>query len=379
MIGPYPLEPGVVRGGIESATSTLVPALARHHAIDSVTVLRFHSGDAPTDFRREGPNVEVYYVRGQRLLRTVSRSFLDVRKARAIVAQIRPDVVHGQEIGLYGDMAQRCSLNAAVTIHGVTLPDTNADMCEGRGFRGRLRNRLIRNLERRVALRAKVLISISKWSAEVLDQPLRGTLVSIPNPAGADFFALAPPGPTKPCLLFAGGLMPNKNALGLVDALAQVRLTVPQARLLIVGPEPDADYARRVRDRVNALDLQESVEIVGLVDNDRMRREIVNARTVVLFSRQENAPTILAQAMAAGKPVVASRVGGVGEMVDDGETGFLVESGDEGALAERIVKLLEDQELALRMGLRAHEVAMGRYSASAVADMTVEAYRKACA
>jgi glycosyltransferase involved in cell wall biosynthesis len=154
---------------------------------------------------------------------------------------------------------------------------------------------------------------------------------------------------------------------------------VPQARLLIVGPESDVDYARRVHDRVNALGLDDSIDIVGPVGNERMRREIANARAVVLFSRQENAPTILAQAMAAGKPVVASRVGGVPEMVDDGETGFLVESDDEATLADRIVKLLVDQELCMRFGRRAHEVALHRYAPAAVADMTVEAYRKALA
>ncbi|MET0452881.1 MAG: glycosyltransferase family 4 protein [Mycobacterium sp.] len=379
MIGPYPLEPGVVHGGIESATSALVPALAQHDDIESVTVLRFHGGDASTDFRRESPKVEVHYLRGQRVLRTISRSFLDVRKARELVAQMQPDVVHGQEVGLYGDMAERCSPNAAVTIHGVTLPQTNADTREGSGLRGRLRNKLIRNLERRVVRRAKVVISISNWDAEVLDRPIRGTRMNIPNPTGAEFFALAPPGPTQPCLLFAGGLTPNKNALGLVNAFARVCLTVPQARLLIVGPQPDADYAQRVRDRVNALGLEGSIDIVGLVDNERMLREIANARAVVLFSRQENAPTILAQAMAAGKPVVASRVGGVQEMVDDGQTGFLVESDDEATFADRIVKLLVDQELSVRLGRRAHEVALDRYAAAAVADMTVEAYRRALA
>ena len=88
MIGAYPLEPGVVNGGIESVTSTLVPALAARDDIESVTVLRFHHGEATTDYRREGPKVEVYYVRGQDRWRTITGSFLDVRAARKLVAQI---------------------------------------------------------------------------------------------------------------------------------------------------------------------------------------------------------------------------------------------------------------------------------------------------
>ena len=99
MIGPYPLEPGIVHGGLESATSALVPALAAQDDIDNVAVLCFHDGEASTDYRRAGPKVEVYYVRGQDRLRSITGSFLDVRKARKLVAELKPDIVHGQGLG----------------------------------------------------------------------------------------------------------------------------------------------------------------------------------------------------------------------------------------------------------------------------------------
>ena len=98
MITPYPLEPGMVRGGIASATSVLVPALAAQDDIDSVTVLHFHGGEASTDYRRDGPKVEVHYVRGQDRLSTITGSFLNVRKARKLVAALKPDIVHGQAL-----------------------------------------------------------------------------------------------------------------------------------------------------------------------------------------------------------------------------------------------------------------------------------------
>ncbi len=88
MIGAYPLEPDVINGGIESVTSTLVPALAEHDEIESITVLRFHHGDAATDHRRIDPKTEVYYLRGQTRFRMLTRSILDVRKARKLAAQI---------------------------------------------------------------------------------------------------------------------------------------------------------------------------------------------------------------------------------------------------------------------------------------------------
>jgi glycosyltransferase involved in cell wall biosynthesis len=375
MIGAYPLEPGMVHGGIESVTSTLVPALAANDDVESVTVLRFHYGEATTDYRREGPKVEVYYVRGQDRFRTLTGSILDVRKARKLVAQIKPDVVHGQEIGWLGDIATRCSPRSVVTVHG--LPHVEIRLSARQSLRDKLRIRPIEMMVGRVLRRAKVVISISTYDKSRLLGLIHGTRVSIANPTGVEFFSLAPSGPTAPRMLFAGVMTPRKNVVGLVNAFAQVHAAFPTARLAVVGPQPDANYAQAVRDRVTELGLDRCVDMIGLVDNDRLREEIAAARAIVMFSREETAPTIVAQAMAAGKPVVASRVGGIPEMVNDGISGFLVEPEDEDALAERMQRLLEDQELCLGMGQQGRDLALQRFAPDAVAAQTVEAYRTA--
>ena len=375
MIGTYPVQPGVVRGGVESATSALVPALARRDDIDSVTVLRFHHGEAPTAYRRETPKVQVFYVRGQYRWRMTTRAYLDVRKARKLIAELKPDVVHGQEIGLNSDIAARCSRNCVVTVHGITYVETH--LYHRASLRNTLRAKLIHDVARRVLRRAKVVISISGYDARELSGMTRGARVSIANPTAAEFFALAPSAPTGPRLLFAGGLIPLKNPLGLVNAFAKAHQRVPDARLALVGPQPDEEYVTLLRERVATLGLTDCVDFVGMVDNERMLREIAAARAVVLFSRQENAPTIIAQAMAAGKPVVASRVGGVAEMVDDGATGFLVESEDEAALADRLARVLDDEPLCGQMGRRANEIASARFAPDAIAELTVRAYQTA--
>lgn len=377
MMGPYPLEPGMVCGGIESATSALVPALAARDDIEKVTVLRFHDGDAPTAYRREGPKVEVHYLRGQRRLRALTGAVLDRHKARKLVDRVQPDVVHGQEIGVYGDIAQRCRSDAVVTVHGITLPGCSTDTMLNAGLRGALRDNLIRRLERKVLRRGKVIVSISGWDAEVLDIPLTGTRVVIPNPIEPEFFTAVNPDGTPPRLLFAGVFTPNKNALGIVNAFAATRESLPQATLVLVGPQPDRRYIGLLRSRIGELGLGDSVEIRGPVDTESLRRELTAARAVVLFSHQENAPTIIAQAMAAGKPVVASRVGGIPEMVEDGVTGYLVEPDDEATLAERMLKVLADERLSRHLGNRARETALSRYAAEMVAAKTVAAYRQA--
>ena len=374
MIGAYPLEPDVVNGGIESVTSTLVPALAENDDIERITVVRYHYGDATTDYRRIGPKAEVYYLRGQSRFRMLTRSFLDVRKARKLAAHLKPDVVHGQEIGCFGDVATRCGHRSIVTIHG--LPHVESRM-SAHSLRERLRSGSMERMIRRVLRRAAVVISISEYDAGQVGRMIRGKQRSIANPTDVEFFALAPSPPTEPRLLFAGVMTPRKNVLGLVNAFAIAHRRVPEARLVIAGPQPDPCYADSVRDRVCALGLRNCVDFVGLVDNCRLRNEIAAARAVVLFSHEETAPTLIAQAMAAGKPVIASRVGGVPEMVGHGETGLLVDAGDEGALAARMSALLSNQDWCQQMGRRGHEVALDRFATDVVARRTIAAYREA--
>ncbi len=375
MIGTYPVEPGVVVGGVESAMSVLVDALAARDDVEQVTVLRFHHGEASTPYRRESEKIEIHYVRGQYRWRMLTGGLLDLLKARKLVAAADPDVVHGQGIGLDSDIAARCGRNCAVTVHGISYVE--AHLYDPPGLRTTLRAGLLKHVAGRVLRRADVVISISDYDAVELDPLTRGTRVSIANPTAAEFFTPVPTVPAEPRLLFAGGLVPLKNPLGVVNAFEKVHRNVPDARLVLVGPEPDAAYAQLVRDRVSTLGLAGHVDFVGFVDNRRMREEITKARAVVLFSRQENAPTVIAQAMAAGKPVVAARVGGVPEMVHDGESGFLVDAEDEGTLADCLMRVLDDPQLCLRMGRRGHEIALARFTPEAVAGMTVNAYRTA--
>jgi starch synthase len=80
------------------------------------------------------------------------------------------------------------------------------------------------------------------------------------------------------------------------------------------------------------------------------------------------------EAMASGTPVVASRVGGLAEVVQDGETGFLVPSGDVGALRERLEQVLGDPGLARRLGANARQVVLERFTWDRVAERCLAAY-----
>ena len=151
----------------------------------------------------------------------------------------------------------------------------------------------------------------------------------------------------SPRIVCVANLHPRKRLGDLVLALERVRRAVPDAELRFVG-RGSADEAARLTVLAGDLNLAEAVSLAGgLAD---VAPEIAGARVVALPSSCEGVPTALLEAMAAGRPVVATRVGHVASIVDDGVEGFLISPGDVGALADRLIRLLTTPGLAARMG-----------------------------
>jgi len=113
----------------------------------------------------------------------------------------------------------------------------------------------------------------------------------------------------------------------------------------------------------------------GRLNQSQLLEAYARSSLVVLASIHETAPIALAQAMAAGKLFVASRVGGIPWMIEDGVTGFLVDVGDMQGMADRMIELLRDESKRKHMGQAGREIARKRYAADKVAEQTVQAYR----
>ncbi|MBM3269292.1 MAG: glycosyltransferase [Candidatus Sericytochromatia bacterium] len=159
--------------------------------------------------------------------------------------------------------------------------------------------------------------------------------------------------PDAPLVVTAARLADQKGLHHLLAAFPAVRARVPGAALLVAGEgERRADLEREARD----LGLDGAVRFLGRRDD--VSRLLAAADVFCLPSLSEGLPLAIAEAMAAGLPVVATPVGGVPEIVQDGETGFLVPPGDAGALAARLAALLADARLREQMG------AWGRLRAS---------------
>jgi len=156
----------------------------------------------------------------------------------------------------------------------------------------------------------------------------------------------------KKLLLYVGLISRMKGISDLVRAFAKVVEEEPDVVLALAGREEEP-YASEVKALVKEIELEGSVRFLGPVPNEDVVHLMRACDLFVLASRSEGVPRAILEAMACGKPVVATRVAGVREAVRDGETGYTVKVGDVDGLAEAALRLLRDEELRGRLGKNA--------------------------
>ena len=224
-------------------------------------------------------------------------------------------------------------------------------------------------------------LAVSAYSAAQLGAPRSRTRIVY---GGADTVRYRPdPEVRRAGVLFVGRLTPHKG----IDVL--IRALPPDARLTIVGTEghdprlPERDYPRLLR----ALAAERSVEFLGAMDDDALASRYRAAAVLVIPSVErtwygrriavsELLGLVALEAMASGTPVIASRIGGLPEIVEDGVTGYLVPPGDVVSLHERISHVLGDPVTAARLGSNARKRVVAELSWDRCAERCLEVYEQ---
>jgi len=215
--------------------------------------------------------------------------------------------------------------------------------------------RRARGLARAIVRRARIVLCASNALAD--DARALGAREIRVVPSGVEIPVETGPESEPPEVLFAGRLSPEKGILDLVEAARGMNLVV-------AGDGP-------LRDRVPGA--------LGFVPHHELLALYGRAAVVACPSRREGFGVVCAEAMAHARPVVASAVGGLLDLVVPEETGLLVPPGDVAAFRTALERLLADAELRRRLGAAARERAAERLTWTKVTDLTVSAYREALA
>ncbi len=162
-------------------------------------------------------------------------------------------------------------------------------------------------------------------------------------------------------ILYVGVLYRLKGVHFLIRALSRVRLRHPEVSLNIIG---DGPYRSELENLVKELNLG-GVKFFGQLPSDEVVKRMRDCSVLVLPSLSEGLGRVLIEAAAVGKPVVGSRVGGIPEVIEDGQTGFLFPPGDVSALACKLEWVFDHPKQAKLMGERGRKLVEERFSTQA--------------
>jgi glycosyltransferase involved in cell wall biosynthesis len=182
----------------------------------------------------------------------------------------------------------------------------------------------------------------------------------------------------KRILLFVGHFGIRKGIFYVIRAMKSIKAEFPDAHLVCVGGSPawlgGMDYKHMLREEAQRNGVDECVTLLDAVKNTELVEFYRHSEIFVLPTYYEAFPKVVVEAMACGKPVVATRTGGIPELVEDGETGFLVPFAAPEVISSKLTALLGDRDLGSAMGRRARDRIVAQFTWHAVAQRIKSVY-----
>ncbi len=369
MLGSFPLDPERIPGGVEAVIRNLAIALARQDEIELHLLVCCTQVQQPVT--KEYRGFTIHYLPGQRRLGAVSSSFLDRRRLCAAIRKLSPDIVHAHGTGAYVAAAQDSGLPSVTTVHGIRFREVGLVG----GPLGWIRNVATTRIEKSVLKRARHIFVIADYVGRTIAPLSAARQYPIANPVADTYFEL-PTSDRDLTVLSVAAVQPRKGIIHLVEAMAIVRQSVPAARLKLIGKMLVPEYGQQVKNRIRELGLQDCVEMVGFVTDGELQAAFTGCSVFTLCSVEESSPVSIAEAMTLGKPVVATAVGGIPDLVADGVSGHLVQFGDVPGIARALTSVLVDDQARARMGLAARARADRDFRPAAAAERTIAVYRQ---
>lgn len=307
----------------------------------------------------------------------------EILRVKTILKKIKPDIVHGQGVeGHSGATAILSGYPNIITIHGIL----NEIYCD------KYWDMFLLKLLERIALKlAKNIIAITPHTTEVVKRIdrngfLNKRIFNIPNPVAEQFFTQKSVRITenvcdKNCvnILYSGVFSPRKGLFDLLKALHILETKNYKINLFVIGIFDKQNKAQVYLSEIKKYiknNIKNEVELLGYVNPLQVPALLKKMDIFVLPSKVESFSMAIAEAMAAGLPVVAYKTQGPKHLIKDGETGFIVELNNINELSNKIEILIKDKVLRQRMGNQAMEEAYKRFYPEIVASQTIEAYQQ---
>jgi glycosyltransferase involved in cell wall biosynthesis len=354
-------------GGIEVLAVKLFSAL-RQRGYDLIVVTRQDSPNLPSEANYLGIPIHRYPFPSAAFTEGKIEQLVEIRRRVArLVQSFRPDLVHLNAFGPSFFLYQNIGAHATpliATLHTTPRSIISTQTLTPDG----LFQKTLRRADWVACVSNAVLVQARELAPEIHD---RSSVI---------YNGLEPPAVspqplcfTQPRLLCLGRLIPEKGFDLAISAFAAVMERFPGARLTIAG---DGPARASLEQHAGKTGVASSVEFLGWVPPEKVVNVLNSATAVLMPSHREGLPSVALEAALAGRPIVATRVGGLPEVVVHEETGLLVEDGDAQALARATIRLLGDPSAAASFGAAGRRRAATLFSFDRYVGAYAELYQK---
>jgi len=350
-------------GGVEVLSAQLIPALQERN-YEFAVITSHNDNNHPDESNYNGIPVYRFHFRTILEKRDSKQIVSVLRKVAKIKQNFKPDLIHintcYSSIFFHQHTTSAWPSATLVAIHEMPAYAVGSDTILGR---------VLQNANWVVAVSGAMLNSVRRIFPEVIP---RSSVIY--NGLDMPVFKPRPLSFDTPRLLCLGRVVFDKGFDLALNAFASIIVRFPKARLIISGDGP----ARRDLERqAETLGVKDAVEFTGWISPDKVS-DLINAATVIVVPSRWAEPFCLVAVQAAqmSRPTVATRVGGLPEVVLHHETGLLVEKEDSDQLAEAIVFLLEHPDMAEQMALAARNRAQRVFNLKRCVDAYDAMYRE---
>lgn len=370
IFGPYTMGDSMP-GGVERHMRSIVDCLSTFSDLELHAISI--SKEIKEDCISEKNGTIIHQIKASKLPMTIAGVTIYPLKMIREANRVGPDLIHGQMLGApYGFATALLSRKypTFLTVH--TLVKQTAQT--NKTIIGRMHDTLWILLEKWELKKIPNLILVSPYLKEKVSKSGATNVYVIPNGIDDCWFGIRDE-TIRGRILFVGRITPIKKIENLLTSLKLILDKGCNAHLHIVGPIDNMHYLKHLQELVKKLKLSEYVEFTGGLYGAALSKEYAESSVLVLPSLHESNPLVVLEAMASKKPVIATNVGGIPFMIENGKNGFIVEYGDSEGMVEKILMLINDNKIRDYLGENARRTAMN-YLWDMVAEQTYELYKK---
>ncbi len=379
MIGPFPSDAARIEGGVQASLFGLASELATRAEIANLRIMATPVRPTSGIRRDHVAGIDVTFL--DTPARLLVSAVLRVPVILEALATPKAPLLHLHGTGIVQSAvliaARLHRIPVVWTMHGITEKEMWAALKRERSLEAFARFLLYAGCERLQLRLTRHLVVDTPYVGREIRRRTRTKPLAIPQGIFPEELAAARVADRPdPVVISLGVVHPRKGHHLAIRAFADVVRTVPEARLLVVGSLADPAYLDELVRLVADLGLADRVEFHIGVSRDEVLAALRRARVFALHSQEESQGIALCEAMAVGLPIVATRVGGIPDVIGASGAGLLVEYGDTAAMAGHLTRLLGDDDLHRTMATAALGRA-GDFAWEAVTDRIVEVYRDA--